>query len=381
MTVEQLEGDPHALLADLRSREPVSWLPALDGWLVTSRDLAIEVMRDATTFTVDDPRFSTAQVIGPSMLSTDGAEHARHRLPFVDPFLSIEVKRRFSRWAAVRANELVAGIEPAGKGDLRAGLAAPLAVDVVIEALGLVDVEPAEARRWYDDIVDAVDEATRGRPITEAGRAAYRDLEAVVHATIESGGDSFLSSVHAGGSQSTTEISSNAAVVLFGGIVTSDGATSHLLFQLLSHPDQFEEVRADRSLLTNAFEEALRLEPAAGAVDRYATREAPLGDATIGKSDLVRVSLTGANRDPAVFSDPDRFDVRRPNAGQHLAFARGPHACVGIHLARLEARMAVEAVFDGLPGIRLDSELSKAPSGLIFRAPGAVAASWDPGDR
>ena len=85
VSVEQLEGDPHALLARLRRASPVSWLPAIDGWLVTRRDLALAAMRDAEAFTVQDPRFTTAQVVGPSMLSLDGPEHDRHRAPFVAP--------------------------------------------------------------------------------------------------------------------------------------------------------------------------------------------------------------------------------------------------------------------------------------------------------
>src|SRR5215472_10779809 len=76
VTVADLEGDAHRVLARLRAHEPVSWLPALDGWMVTGHEFALEVMRDARAFTVDDPRFSTAQVTGPSMLSLDGAEHA-----------------------------------------------------------------------------------------------------------------------------------------------------------------------------------------------------------------------------------------------------------------------------------------------------------------
>ena len=79
------------MLARLRSAEPVSWLPSLEGWLVTRHDLVLAAMRDAATFTVDDPRFSTAQVVGPSMLSLDGDEHDRHRAPFVGPFRAREV--------------------------------------------------------------------------------------------------------------------------------------------------------------------------------------------------------------------------------------------------------------------------------------------------
>jgi cytochrome P450 len=82
VTLEQLEADPHPALAALR---PIGWVDALDGWVVASRDVALAVLRDPETFTVDDPRFSTAQVVGPSMLSLDGAAHKSHRDPFESP--------------------------------------------------------------------------------------------------------------------------------------------------------------------------------------------------------------------------------------------------------------------------------------------------------
>ena len=97
VTTEQLDRDPHPVHLRLRATEPVSWLPCLDGWLITRHDLALEAMRDAATYTVDDPRFSTAQVIGPSMLSLDGAAHTAHRAPFVSPFRAAAVVGRFEQ--------------------------------------------------------------------------------------------------------------------------------------------------------------------------------------------------------------------------------------------------------------------------------------------
>lgn len=86
VTLADLESDPHPILARLRAGAPACWVPVLGAWLVTGYDLAVAVLRDARTFTVDDPRFSTAKVVGPSMLSLDGARHARHRAPFTRPW-------------------------------------------------------------------------------------------------------------------------------------------------------------------------------------------------------------------------------------------------------------------------------------------------------
>src|ERR1700729_2420598 len=119
VTLAELDRDPHPVNARLRETEPVSWLPCLNGWLITRHDLALEAMRDAATFTVDDPRFSTAQVIGPSMLSLDGAEHTAHRAPFVSPFRAAAVVGRFERVTSERAAELVTQLAPSGSGELR----------------------------------------------------------------------------------------------------------------------------------------------------------------------------------------------------------------------------------------------------------------------
>jgi cytochrome P450 len=92
---------------------------------------------------------------------------------------------------------------------------------------------------------------------------------------------------------------------------------------------------------------------------------------------LVRASISAANRDPTVFDDPDRFDLARPNARRHVAFAHGPHVCVGVHLARLEAQTALARLFARLPGLRLDPERPTSIRGLVFRKPPTLHVIWD----
>lgn len=375
VTIDELAADPHPILARLREEEPVSWVPALGGWLVTRRDLCIEVMRDAEIYTVDDSRFSTQQVIGPSMLSLDGADHRRHREPFVEPFRP-EAIQELSHWTHDRAQALVAEVEPLGRADLRADLAGPLAVETMTRILSLDGVGTGEVLAWYEAIVSAVHTVTAGGDVPEEGKAAYSELGAAVATNVES--SPLLDAVRSSGELSVDEMVANVAVLLFGGIVTAESTTSLALQYLLAEPAVLAVVDADRTLVADAVEEALRLEPSASVVDRYATRAVRLGEASIEEGDLVRVSLAGANRDPKTFPDPDRFDLRRPNSRQHLAFARGPHLCLGMHLSRLQTRAALTAVLDGLDGISLDKERYRAPEGLVFRAPKTVHASWMP---
>jgi cytochrome P450 len=383
VALADLEADPHPLLARLREHEPVSWLPALNGWLVTRHDLALRVLRDSAAFTVDDPRFSTARVVGPSMLSLDGAGHARHRRPFNRGFGHAEVRSRLAGYVAAEAGRLVAALRPLGAADLRPGLAGPLAVAVVAEALGLGETEPATVLAWYEAIVAAVS-ALAGAPgpeVSGSGAGAFRMLDASLRAVIGAGGapPSLLTDAATGGNGSglsTGEVVSNAAVLMFGGIETTEGMIGNVILHLLSHTAQLALVAADPGLVRSAVEESVRLEPAAAVVDRYATRDVRIGAAGVARGDLVSVSLAGAGRDPAVFRDPDVFDIRRPNAGRHLAFAHGPHFCLGAHLARLEAEAAVRAVLR-LPGLRLDPDHPSAPRGLVFRKPPSLRVRWD----
>ena len=379
MSVTLAEFDtPYALLARLREREPVAWISVLDGWLVTRRDLAMDVMNTPETFTVDDPRFTTGRVVGPSMLTLDGPEHRRHRAPFAGPFRLDAVRERFTAVVADETERLIDAFEPDGRTELRRSFAGPLAAAVVMHALGLRGTDPAVVLGWYDGIVEAVDELTKGRPLGERGQTSFAALRDALGPSLDGEtADSLVAAVaqHAGGLDREAVVS-NAAVLMFGGIETTEGMIANAVLHLLENPSALARVEADPGLLIPAVEESLRLEPAAAVLDRYATRDVEFGGAAIRSGDLVRISVTAANRDPAEFPDPDRFDVERPNAARHIAFARGPHVCIGMHLARLEAHAAVGRLLARLPDLRLEPGHTPAPRGLVFRKPPELRVTW-----
>jgi cytochrome P450 len=234
-------------------------------------------------------------------------------------------------------------------------------------------VDPAVVLGWYADIVAAVDRVSTGGRVGPRARSAVAALDRHVGGSIDRGAGVLATAT---ATLRRREIVSNAAVMMFGGIETSEGMTTSLFWHVLSTPGALDAVRADRSLIPNAIEESLRLEPAASLVDRYATQDVELGEASFRAGDLVIGSLTAANRDPATFADPDRFDARRENARSHVTFAQGPHACVGLHLARLETQAALEAALDGWPGLRLESGAT-LPTGIVFRKPRALPVRWD----
>jgi cytochrome P450 len=393
LTLANLPGDVHPILHQLRTAEPVSWLPALDGWLVTRYDYATAVMRDAQTFTVDHPGFSTAQVVGPSMLSLDGKAHRQHRQPFERPFRRGAVDTRFTPIVTNLVNDLLDNISIKGQAELRRDFAGPLAVRTMMAALGLETTAVPQLLAWYDDIVTAVTRVTAGEPVGAEGQAAFAALRhSLLPALNRPAGDNLLAGAAATANDlSEEQIIANAAVLLFGGIETTEGMIANAFYFLLTDPDLLALVQSDPALLPVVIEESLRLEPAAAVVDRYAVREVRLGSAVIQPGDLVRVSLAGANRDPAVFAQPDRLDPARPNLAAQLAFAQGPHVCLGLHLARLEAQVAISQALDRLPGLRLAglrlAGLHSAPTpqvrqdavprGLVFRKPHALHVIWN----
>ena len=382
ITLADLARDVHPILHRLRASEPVSWLPALNAWLVTDRDLAIAVMRDAKTYTVDHPGFSTAQVVGPSMLSLDGAQHMHHRLPFERPFRLREVQTRFDAPVADHVAQLLADFQDAGRAELRRDFAGPIAVKTMMTALGLAQTPVADVLAWYDTIVDAVTRVTAGEEVSPEGRAAFAALRTSLLPALRGDASASLLAAANGMAAGLTEdqIVSNAAVLLFGGIETTEGMIANALYHLLTVPDLLAMVRANPALIPAVVEESLRMEPAAAVVDRYATCDVQLGDAPIQAGDLVQVSLAAANRDPATFPDPDRFDPGRDNLRSHVTFAQGPHVCLGIHLARLEACEALAQIVAAVPDLRLDATemawRAAQPRGLIFRKPEALYVLW-----
>ncbi|HET9720148.1 MAG TPA: cytochrome P450 [Solirubrobacteraceae bacterium] len=376
-TLADLEEDPHPRLALLRVREPVSWVPALGGWLVTSHDLALEVMRDAGRFTVDDPRFSTAQVVGPSMLSLDGPEHERHRRPFGAPFRPLALRERFAALVAADADRLIdAFAGDSGTAELRSAFAGPLATLTIARALGLAPGEVADLLGWYEAIVASVTEITGGGPVSARGARAFAQLRARLQEVIaDREHSSLLRDAATSWPLSPEEIVSNAGVLLFGGIETTEGMILNALSRLLADR-KWIAAAAEPASLGLCVEESLRLEPAATMVDRYATTEVRLGPALISAGELVHVSISGANRDPRVFPDPDRFDPARGNVRRHLAFAHGPHVCLGVHLARLEATVGVGVLLRRLADLRLASTAPPAARGLVFRKPAELLVNW-----
>ena len=167
-------------------------------------------------------------------------------------------------------------------------------------------------------------------------------------------------------------------LLLPAGAETTYRSASNLLFGLLSHPGQLDAVRANRGLVPHAIEEALRWETPLLTITRMAAEDLELGGVPIPKGALIAVSLGAANRDPGRYRTPGAFDIFR-DPKQHMSFGHGPHLCLGMHLARLEMRVLLNAVLDRLPHLRLDPAVQDPHiHGLVFRSPPDLRVRFDP---
>jgi cytochrome P450 len=367
VTIAELTENPHPVLARLRSNGPVAWVPALEAWVVTGRAVAVEVMRDAETFTVDDPRFSTGRVVGRSMLSTDGPMHARHRDAFAAAFRPALTRQRLGGVVTAIADRRVADVRSAATVDLRAVVAGPVAAEVAIDALGLIDTAPADVLRWYAEIASAVSalsidlDAAADDSLMDGVRRAVERTVAV--------DETALAETRAAADLTDAEFASNVAIVLFGALETSEAMIANLLRDIVVDPDLHARLAADPATRDRAIDESLRLEPGASYLDRYVVETTERFGVSFAVGDHVIVSLAGANRDPTTHRRPHEFLLERDGEPPHLTFATGPHVCLGAHLARMEARAVLDAWFASkIRAVRAASGFD-APTGLVFRKP------------
>lgn len=367
-----------ALMGDVKMPQ-VNMLAAPEIYTVLTYDGVFEVLRDAARFSSAGYKKSMGLVMGPTILAMDGAEHLRHRALISRAF----TRRAIDRWE----DELVRPIVNAhvdrfcerGHADLVRELTFPFPVHVVAAMIGLPESDyPAFHRLAVELISIGIDFDGAIR----AARALRALFAPVVAARRQKPGDDLISVLaHAeleGTRLSDEEIYGFLCLLAPAGAETTYRSSSNLLYGLLSNPDQLDAVRGDPSLIASAIEEGLRWEPPLLSILRTATRDTEVAGVAIPAGAPVSVNLGAANRDPSRWRDPERFDVFREQK-PHIAFALGPHVCLGMHLARMETRVLLQALFERLPNLRLDPEAKDAAiTGLIFRSPKSLPVLFDP---
>ena len=359
---------PYAFYAAMRRDRPVARDEAHGLWAVYCYDDVRRVLTDYHAFSSEMRRSNDRQVApavrllrGNSLLGTDPPRHRQLRDLVSRAFTPRAVASLEPRIAQI-TDELLDRVIGTGSMDLVRDLADPLPVTVIAEMLGIPAQERATFKRWSDDLVGesaelydqgVAEEQTRRQNSIEAmnqyfcriiaeRRVHPRDdlISGLVQAEIE------------GQRLSDDDLLAFCDLLLIAGNVTTTNLLGNAVLCLLEHPDQFARLRADRRLLPSAIEETLRYESPVQAVTRVTTTDVELQGQTVPAGSPIVAFIGSANRDEAIFPDPDRFDVaREPNP--HLAFGAGIHFCLGAPLARLESRVALRILFERVHDIEL----------------------------
>jgi cytochrome P450 len=385
--------DPYPRMAELRRQSPVHVGPVdlgdganeVDPTIpqpvtVFGFDESVQVLRDHETFSSTVYEGIMGAVMGRTILQMDEPEHRLHRA-MVSPTFRSKVLEQWEGDLVQRVvNELIDGFVGRGTADLVQELTFNFPVQVIARILGLPRSDFPMFQRWAIGITSVASDWERGMAASEALRDYFA---CVLEERRKTPADDLISQLVVaevdGRTLDDEEIYSFLRLLLPAGVETTYRASGNMLYGLLTNPDQLERVRADRSLLPDAFEETIRWEPPVTVILRRATRDAEIGGVPVEEGADVALLLGSANRDERKYEHPDDFDVFR-SSRQSVGFGFGVHVCLGMHLARMETRVAMNTLFDRLP----DMHLTPAPGqdlhikGMAFRSPIALPVSFTP---
>jgi cytochrome P450 len=363
---------PYEVFARLRAERPAlrmkGWME--DSHLVTRYDDVIAGLKDSETFSARGNARGIGVVIGRTILEMEGAEHLRHRR-ILTPFFSPGALRgRVETYVEATVHELIDRFVRDGRADLVPQFTFTYPLRVMAWLIGVPIADFEAFHHWALALVSVADDPARAfaaarsivdylRPIVEARRADPREdlLTALLTAEVD------------GERLSEDEVLSFLRLLLPAGAETTYRLTGNVLYALLTHPEERAEVEASPELTAAFVEETLRWDSPVQLVSREVTRDVELHGHRIPKGDLASFAIGSANRDERHYRDPDRFDLHRPNKGDHVSFGLGEHFCLGSHLSRLETRIAVAALLGRLPGLRLDPAAACSIRGFAFRSP------------
>ena len=374
--------DPYPHLAAARRNGPVQqeWpLPDDVGTRDDDRDPAfnvlghdevVAVLRDHETYSSNVFTEIMGPMLGHTMVAMDEPEHRAHRA-LVAPAFRPKLLARWEQELVRRVlDELIDSFAPLGRADLVRRLTFAFPVRVIARILGLPERDSSQFQRWSIELISMIVNWDRGIAASTslrdyfAARVAERRVQArddLISELVETEVD--------GKRLADEEIFAFLRLLLPAGIETTYRSLGNLLFALLTHPDQLDDVVQRPELRAAAIEEGLRWETPLLMIPRQCVPGARLGGVDIPAGGGLNVFMGSANRDELRHPEPDRFDIHRTLV-PHVSFGSGPHMCLGMHLARMETRIALDAVLERLHDLRLDPEVPRPRIvGSIFRSP------------
>jgi cytochrome P450 len=398
--------DPAEVYRQLRSQCPVVQEDVLARWGIpsTAGDRSkrrfftllnyadvMTVLRDAKTYTSGVQNEGLGYIFdGMMILGMDGEEHKNARALLQEAFSPRAIEKwRSSFIEPLVLEEFIAPLLSRGRCDLLADFAASYPVRSVYRIIGLPDDPVAYGQfvSWGLRMLAAPshDSAANGPDAAlQASKDMLEHLCSVLRQRRDAGqidGDDLISSlfnaVHEGRNLTDHEIAGFLRTVLPASAESTTRTFCNLMVHLLQQPGALETIRADRSLIPNAVEEAVRLEPVVSSVTREVQRDVEFWGVTIPKGSIISASTAAAGRDETVFSNPDEFDLHRPRKPAP-GWGFGPHMCIGMQVARAEIEVAINLLLDHMPRLRLDPDFPPPKlRGAMLRSPAAVHVRWD----
>ncbi|SDY74670.1 Cytochrome P450 [Saccharopolyspora shandongensis] len=383
---DKLNLDP--IYAHLREQEPLTRIQLPYGetaWLATRYEDAKIVLGDprfsrAAALDHDEPRLRPNNPQG-GLLSMDPPDHTRLRKLVAKAFTARRVEQLRPRTQEIADGLVDRMIEQGGPVDLVEEFALPLPITVICELLGVPYVDRGDFRVWSDAFLST----TKLTPeqVTDYIDKMFGYIAGLIAQRREEPADDLLSALIAARDEhdklSEDELVRLAAGILVAGHETTATQIPNFVYVLLTHPEQLAELRADLDVVPQAVEELMRYVPlgVGAGFPRYATEDVELGGVLVRAGEPVMVSSSAANRDEAVFNDPEQLDLTRREA-THLGFGHGPHHCLGAQLARLELQVALRTLLTRLPGLRFatSAEDVEWKSGMLVRGPQRMVLTW-----
>jgi cytochrome P450 len=348
-------------------------------FMALSLDAVLRVLRDGKTFSSKGYEMVIGMVMGHTILEMDEPEHHAYRGLVQQAFTRKAMERWETELVAPIVNRYIDAFASRGSADLVRELTFPFPVHVIAGMLGLPEEDlPTFHRRAVELISVGFD-----WNVGVAGSQALGQYFAGILAQRreEPRGDviSVLAQAELDGQRLTDdEIFAFLKLLLPAGAETTYRSASNLLFGLFTNPTQLDAVRRDRTLLPQAIEEALRWEPPLPGIMRTAAVDTEVCGVEVPAGSVINVCVGAANRDEEYWDRPDEFDIFR-TIHPHAAFASGPHMCLGMHLARMETTVAMNALLDRLPDLRLDPAADDVHiTGGSFRAPRSLPVLFSP---
>ena len=358
------------------SKTPDSMVPE-NLYAAVSFDAVNRVFRDGKVFNSHIYDSTIGLFMGPTILAMEGQQHWEHRNLVSAAFKSRSLVRWEPEIVRPVVNALIDEFIDAGEADLVKDFTLEFPTRVISKLLGL----PEEDLPWFRRrAVELISYTVKYKRAFEAS-AALKDyfLDQIdkrrSKPTEDVIGDLVTAEID-GEKLSDEAIYSFLRLLLPAGLETTYRSAGNLLYLFLSHPEQFQAVQADHELIPAAIEEGLRFETPLTTVQRYATEDTEVEGVEITAGSVIDVCIGSANRDERRWERSEQFDIFRKRL-PHISFAAGEHTCMGLHLARMETRVAVECLLTRLADIRLITDDNPHIWGQPFRSPTALPVTFD----